>query len=116
MVKLGKRKITIFIAAYLGIVIVSNFIYALTLDPSFDGILRVVANLGQSALIPAPVVPAGLIYYFGLGFLNLYFAILSYILVFKKGFSMKWWALAFIFLNLLIVGVLRWKDFLYSGM
>lgn len=115
--KIDKRKIAIFAGVYLLTIIFSNFLYALTLNPGFDNLISVVINLGQPTLAWSSTtsVSAGITYYFGLVLLNIYFAVLSYFLVFKKNFSIKWWAAAFVVLNLLIVFVLRLKDYLYSG-
>lgn len=115
--KLNGRKIAIFAGVYLLIIVFSNFIYVLTLNPGFDSLMRVVINLSQSALVWNTTVSAtaGISYYLGLVLLNIYFAVVSYFLVFKKNFSMMWWAIGFVILNLLIVVVLRLKDFLYSS-
>lgn len=117
VVKINKYKIVVFICVYLLIIVFSNFVYALTLDPKFGNLINVAANFSQSITvwsIPASV-PLGISYYIGLVLINVYFGILSYFLVFKKNFSMAWWAGGFIVLNLLFVLVLRLKDFLYSG-
>lgn len=124
--KLNFQNLLTFGGIYLLIILVSNFIYALTIVPGFDGFILTVNNLFQSSAAPTmcniwplsrEITPGARYCTYNLGFvlLNIYFAIVSYLLVFKGKMPIKYWVIAFVFLNILILMFVRLKDYLYAG-
>lgn len=124
--KLNLRNLLIFSGIYLSIILLANFIYVLTIVPGFDGFMLTLNTLFHSPIALNmcnvwPMIgqntPAAkyCTYNFSFVLLNFYFAVVSYLLVFKHKLPVNYWIIAFIFLNILVLFFVRLKDFLYAG-
>lgn len=124
--KLNSHNILKFSGIYLLIIIVTNFIYALTIAPGFDGFIFTLSSLFNTAptfsvcnVVPLidQIASKGAYCTYNIGFIsiNIYLAVLSYFLIFKRKIPFKYWIIAFVFLNILFLMFIRLKDYLYAG-
>lgn len=123
--KLTRKNILRFSGIYFSIILVCNLIYVLTIIPSFEGFILTIDNLFHLPVLTTcsiwpfagqgPEIVRYCTYNFSFILLNIYFAVVSYFLVFKHKLPINYWIIGFTFLNILILMFIRLKDFLYAG-
>jgi len=120
--KLNIKDLTRFVGYYLLIIFVVNFVFAIFLYRDFAMLLDFFINIPKSLFFsfPCTIFPVDMTTRgefscpvdYGLILLNSYLAVLSLGLVFSKKLKFSHWVIAFIFFNLLILGILTFNNYL----